>query len=69
MAQVTFNWKLCKGCGLCVDACPRKILSMSKTNMNDMGYFTVNMEQPDRCTGCAACAVMCPDCVIEVEKF
>ena len=26
MAKVTFNTDFCKGCGLCVEVCPRKIL-------------------------------------------
>jgi len=68
MAKITINNTLCKGCGLCVDACPKKILQMSKTHINQMGYFTVEDLDPAKCTGCAACAIMCPDIAIEVEK-
>ena len=31
MAKLTFREDLCKGCGLCVSACPKKILELSKT--------------------------------------
>ena len=34
MAKVTFKTDLCKGCGLCVSACPKKILVMSKDVIN-----------------------------------
>ena len=29
MAKVSFNKDLCKGCGLCVTACPKKIVHLS----------------------------------------
>ena len=68
MAKLTFNNALCKGCALCVDACPKKLLKMSKTNINSLGYFTVEADDLSACTGCAACAIMCPDIVIEIER-
>ena len=33
MAKLTFREDLCKGCGLCVTACPKKILALSKKRM------------------------------------
>ena len=30
MAKVTFNEDICKGCGLCVNACPKHILAIAK---------------------------------------
>ena len=30
MAKVTFKKDLCKGCGLCITACPKKIIALSK---------------------------------------
>ena len=67
MGKVTFNEKLCKGCGLCVNACPQKILALSN-RLNAMGYRVAECVAPDKCIGCAFCATMCPDCVIEVRK-
>lgn len=67
MAKVEFNTERCKGCGLCVLACPKKIVFLSeKTNKN--GYNVATVEKMDECIGCASCAVMCPDSVIEVER-
>ena len=34
MAKLTFNVDMCKGCGLCVDACPKHILEVSKVKIN-----------------------------------
>ena len=68
MGKVTFKEELCKGCGLCVNACPKKILAMSKTRLNQKGHSPVECVKPEECIGCASCAMMCPDCVITVER-
>lgn len=68
MAKLTINKEACKGCGLCVTACPKKILRVSTTVSNNQGYFVVEEIAPEQCIACAFCATMCPDCVITVEK-
>ena len=68
MAKLTFREEICKGCGLCVAACPKQILALSKTRLNQKGYSPVEMVKPEDCIGCASCAMMCPDCVITVER-
>ena len=68
MAKLTFNSDLCKGCGLCVEACPKGLLSIDMTSLNFKGYNPAVINDQDACTGCAICARMCPDCVIKVEK-
>ena len=67
-AKLTFREDLCKGCGLCVEACPKKILEVSKTKLNHKGHAPVTCTDPAACVGCASCALMCPDCVIAVER-
>ncbi len=67
MAKVTILADRCKGCGLCVDACPKKILALAK-EINTKGYHPVAMGDAEKCIGCAFCARMCPDSVITVEK-
>ena len=68
MAKAIFNGDRCKGCGLCVNACPKKIVRLSPT-INSKGYHPagIDEENEDKCIGCAACAVMCPDVAITVE--
>jgi len=68
MAKVIFQTDLCKGCGLCVNACPKHILALSKEKINSKGYYPAEMLDQESCIGCAFCATMCPDCVITVEK-
>ena len=60
----------CKGCGVCVAACPCKVLELS-VEVNANGYPMARMANPDACTGCASCAVICPDSVSTVyrQKF
>lgn len=67
MNRVTFNKELCKGCGLCVQACPKKILRLGDS-INSMAYNYAVITDMEACIGCASCAMMCPDTVIKVEK-
>ena len=57
----------CKGCGLCVAACPQKVLAFSG-EFNQSGYNVVYAATPENCTGCAFCALTCPDVAIEVFR-
>lgn len=68
MVNLTINKELCKGCGLCVRVCPKKILKISDSAINKAGYHPVNMEDIDSCVACASCALTCPDICIEIEK-
>jgi 2-oxoglutarate ferredoxin oxidoreductase subunit delta len=63
---VTIKVDQCKGCDLCVPACPPGVLRMSKAlNANGHRY----PELLPGCTGCTACQKVCPDYVFEVYKF
>ena len=69
MAKLTFKEELCKGCGLCVNACPKNLLQLSRDRLNQKGHSPAGeITEPEKCIGCAFCATMCPDCVIKVEK-
>ena len=68
MAKITINENVCKGCELCVAACPKGLLALCKDKMNAKGYHPAGIEEMDKCIGCAFCATMCPDCAITVEK-
>ena len=58
--------ELCKGCELCVAACPQECISMSPA-FNARGYRFAILAN-DTCTGCAACGIVCPDCAISVLR-
>ncbi len=68
MARVIINEEACKGCGLCVPVCPKKILELNKDHINSKGYRPSHCINMDACIGCASCARMCPDVAIEVER-
>lgn len=59
--------ELCKGCGLCVVACPTKVIQLAK-QVNGKGYNYAQMDKPEACIGCANCGLVCPDSVITVYK-
>ena len=68
MAKVTFNTDRCKGCGLCVEVCPKKIIFLDESITNRKGYHPATVKDMDQCIGCANCARMCPDSIITVER-
>jgi NAD-dependent dihydropyrimidine dehydrogenase PreA subunit len=49
----------CKGCGLCIEACPPKVIAMSE-RLNHYGYRTA-MYAGSGCTGCGICFLACPE--------
>lgn len=68
MNRVSFKTDLCKGCGLCVSACPRHIVALDTSVLNAKGYHPAHVTDAEKCIACAMCATMCPDVVIKVEK-
>jgi len=68
MAKVTFRTDRCKGCGLCVTACPKHLIVLAPDELNVKGHHPAKITNQDECIACAFCATMCPDCVITVER-
>ena len=68
MAKLTFKTDLCKGCGLCVAACPKGLIVLAKDKINQKGHHPAEITDQEKCIACAFCATMCPDCIIEVER-
>ncbi len=84
MPRIIVDESVCKGCGLCVSACPKhilaleggtnvkacpkKLISLDTGRLNPKGYHPARLMEPEKCVGCAACAAMCPDTAITVEK-
>ena len=66
--KVSFNQERCEGCGLCVEACPVKIIQLDSNVINKKGYNPATVFEMEKCIGCASCATMCPDVVITVER-
>lgn len=68
MPRIIVDERYCKGCGLCVEACPRACIILDPDTMTDKGYHPAKLVDEAACTGCANCAVMCPDVAITVER-
>lgn len=56
----------CKGCELCIAACPPRALALDLTVVNPLGHHPVCLVDPEHCTSCAFCARVCPDAVLTV---
>ena len=65
---VVVNTERCKGCNLCVVACPTGVLALQRKEVNNRGYHFAYMAQPEKCIGCQSCALVCPDACIEVYR-
>jgi len=63
----TIDSERCKGCGLCVNVCPKKVLALS-TEVNSRGYFPAYQARPEDCVFCGACCLMCPDVAITISE-
>jgi 2-oxoglutarate ferredoxin oxidoreductase subunit delta len=67
--KVTFNDDACKGCELCVQVCPVKIIELNSEKINVKGYSPAQVIDMEKCIACGNCAIMCPDSVIRVERL
>jgi len=65
--KVVINSEKCKGCRLCIEVCPKKVLVSSSKN-NHLGVYVVEIVEKEECIGCSRCAMICPDVAIEVYK-
>ena len=67
MPRIKIDVDKCKGCELCIAACPCNVLALSD-KFNTSGYYPCMVVHPEKCTGCAFCAQVCPDLCIEVFR-
>lgn len=57
---IQINEKWCKGCGICVAFCPRKVLVLE--------HQKVHLKNPEMCVYCGQCEQRCPDYAIWMEE-
>ena len=64
---IEVNEIYCKGCDLCVNACPPSIISLDMDRLTSKGYHPAFLAS-EGCTGCAVCALVCPEAAITVFR-
>ena len=64
---IEVNDLYCKGCGLCVSACPKEVLALDMGRLTPKGYHPAHLIA-EGCTGCAICSIVCPDAAIIVYR-
>ena len=57
----------CKGCGFCVEYCPRDVLELSQ-EFNIKGYHPPFAKDKDKCVNCNLCELICPEFSIFVTQ-
>jgi 2-oxoglutarate ferredoxin oxidoreductase subunit delta len=65
-APLAVTSERCKGCGLCIAACPKDVLALDESLVNGLGYHPIRVVDAAACTSCALCARVCPDVVFTV---
>ncbi|WP_315625218.1 ferredoxin family protein [Thermanaerothrix sp. 4228-RoL] len=65
--RIVVNDLYCKGCELCVAACPQEVMGLDMGRITVKGYHPATLVK-EGCTGCGVCAVVCPEAAITVYR-
>jgi 2-oxoglutarate ferredoxin oxidoreductase subunit delta len=65
--EITIDKACCKGCGICLKACPKSVFGKSRKR-NNYGTAMPEVKNAEKCMACGACERLCPDGAINVER-
>ena len=66
MIRIHIDENLCTGCSICIEFCPKNVLSRS-TQRSLKGVYAAWVENLKACTLCRMCELYCPDFAVAVE--
>ena len=67
-SRVHIQDERCKGCGFCIEFCPKDVLKFSP-EFNAKGYHPPSVIDHDLCNGCMMCYMLCPEFAIFIERL
>ncbi len=65
--RIVVDDKYCKGCEVCISACPQEVLGLANDRITAKGYHPATLIA-ESCTGCGICAIVCPEAAITVYR-
>ena len=65
--RIEIDGERCKGCQLCISACPKDLIEVSD-RLNAAGHYPAVPKATLLCTACGMCWQVCPDTAITVYR-
>ncbi|SEV92313.1 2-oxoglutarate ferredoxin oxidoreductase, delta subunit [Thermococcus thioreducens] len=66
VVEIDVDTFLCKGCGICLEMCPRKVFEWSRELSEKGVHYPVPVDA-EKCVKCKLCELLCPDFAIAVR--
>ena len=67
MYRLNFNPAYCKGCSICIEACPKNVIK-SSGRIDAKGHVLPEEGDMKRCSGCRLCELVCPDFAVALME-
>jgi 2-oxoglutarate ferredoxin oxidoreductase subunit delta len=65
LGYISIDRERCKGCGFCVEYCPREALKMG-SELSSKGYQLAVVETASLCLACGFCELICPEFAVRL---